>query len=504
MEEWKKETAQSYPCDLPEANGGARRSYPCDLPEDGESGKHPFAAKEGAQNAGEARQGKGRRGGNAAASVVVRSGKTQAHPDYSKDRYQWKAEREAAEKRHRDFGGTREDRPFHDRNRFQEKRFGGDHLFDREKRFDGERPFGREKRFDGGRPSRGERRFDGEKPYGREKRFNGEGSSRGERRFDGEHSYSREKRFDREERPRWDRGFGYDRSGAGRIDARAAQDMAKPRRLQVVENSQIGSFLALEDGKRVLLPFAEQIGRPAEGEMVQVYLYEDKGGRLTATMRSPILKVGELGILKVAEVSRIGLFLDNGVPKQLLVPFREQICTPKVGANVLVYVYTDKTGRQAATMRVYQHLDSHSPYGADAHVKGFVYEINPDMGVFVAVDERYFGLIPKAEMLRPFHYGEEIEARVLRVREDGKLDLSVREKSYLSIAQDAEAVLYELKRNGGKLGYADKADAAFIEETYAMSKNQFKRAIGHLYKEKKIQIDREQDSIQLCETDEEA
>lgn len=457
-----------------------KRAYPCDEPAM-QRGTGAASAEAGRELPGTEKRplGKGRRGGNAAASVVVRSGKAQAHPDYSKDRYQWQAERAEAEKRRFD-NGRRDDR---------ERRFGRENV-GKERRFGDGKPFEREGRFDR------ERRFDGENRFGRERHFDSENRFGRERKFD------HENRFDRGEGAR--RAHGRAAEGTGRIDTAAAREMTKPRSLQVVENSQIGSFLALNEEKRVLLPFAEQIGRPEVGETVQVYLYEDKGGRLTATMRRPILREGELGVLTVAEVSRIGLFLDNGVPKQLLVPFREQICTPKVGAKVLVYVYTDKTGRQAATMRVYKHLDNHSPYGADAHVKGFVYEINPDMGVFVAVDERYFGLIPKAEVLRPFQYGEEIEARVLRVREDGKLDLSVREKSYLSIAQDAEAVLYELKRNGGKLPYADKADAAFIEETYAMSKNQFKRAIGHLYKEKKIRIDREQDSMTLCtpETDE--
>jgi len=106
-------------------------------------------------------------------------------------------------------------------------------------------------------------------------------------------------------------------------------------------------------------------------------------------------------------------------------------------------------------------------------------------------------MIPIRETFRKYSYGEKIEARVSKVREDGKMDLLVRDKLYLSVDTDADAILYELKRNGGFLPYGDRADADFIEETYAMSKNQFKRALGHLFKNKKVEIDRENDTVRL-------
>ena len=231
--------------------------------------------------------------------------------------------------------------------------------------------------------------------------------------------------------------------------------------------------------------------------MVTVCFYEDKGGRLTATMRTPILKDGELGILEVAAVTSIGAFLDNGVPKQVLLPFKEQIHRPEVGDEVLVWLYKDKSGRQAATMRVYSHLDRHSPYKEDDRVTGFVYEINPDLGIFVAVDNRYYGLVPIRETFKNYEYGDEVEARVAKVREDGKLDLLIRDKLYKTVQEDADVILYELRRNNGFLPYGDRADAAFIEETYAMSKNQFKRALGHLYKNRIVELDRDKDTVRL-------
>ena len=259
--------------------------------------------------------------------------------------------------------------------------------------------------------------------------------------------------------------------------------------------SELGS--KVQNSGEVLLPFSEQIGRPKTGEMVTVHFYDDKGGRLACTMRTPYLKEGEVGILKVAQVTRIGAFLDNGVPKQVLLPFKEQIKTPSEGDEVLVWLYTDKSGRQAASMRVYGHLSKNSPYKEDDRVKGFVYEINPKLGIFVAVDNKYYGLVPLNETFKEYSYGDELEARVAKVREDGKLDLLVRDKLYKTVNEDADVILYELKRNNGFLPYGDRADAEFIEETYAMSKNQFKRALGHLYKNHIVDIDRKNDTVRL-------
>ncbi len=264
-------------------------------------------------------------------------------------------------------------------------------------------------------------------------------------------------------------------------------------------NSDFGKKVA--DSGEILLPFSEQIGRPKKGETVTVHFYDDKGGRLACTMRTPYLKEGEVGVLTVAEVTKIGAFLDNGVPKQVLLPFKEQVAAPKPGDEVLVYIYTDKSGRLAASMRVYSHLSKSSPYKTDDRVSGFIYEINPKLGLFVAVDNKYYGLVPANETFKEYSYGDEIEARVARVRDDGKLDLLVREKLYKTVNEDADVILYELRRNNGMLPYADKADAEFIEETYAMSKNQFKRALGHLYKNRMVDIDRKNDTVRLIKYD---
>lgn len=288
------------------------------------------------------------------------------------------------------------------------------------------------------------------------------------------------------------------RDGEKKIDW-SSEDVPQGKRLtlSVLENTEYGAFLKLSEDKKVLLPFAEQTKKPEVGKEVEVTLYEDKGGRLTATMRTPILKEGEVGILKVAAVTKIGAFLDNGMPKQVLVPFKEQLHTPEPGDEVLVYIYKDKSGREAATMRVYKHLLRMKDAEKDQRVEGFVYEVNKELGVFVAVDNQYYGMIPARENFSELKYGDRISARIAKVREDGKLDLLLRDKLYTSANQDADRILKELKENGGMLPYADRADADLIREKFSMSKNQFKRALGYLYKKRLVEIDREKDTVKL-------
>ena len=275
------------------------------------------------------------------------------------------------------------------------------------------------------------------------------------------------------------------------------EDMSEPITLRVISNTDIGTFLELDSERKVLLPFSEQTRKPEEGELISIRLFSDKGGRLTATMRSPLLCEGELGLLRVTDVTGIGAFLDNGMPKEVLLPFREQVCSPSRGEEVLVYIYRDKSGRMAATMRIYKYLSSASNYKEGDWVKGFVYEVNEKLGVFVAVDNRYFGLIPRSEVYKKYSYGDRVELRVTKLRPDGKLDLSPREKAYASIDQDADVVLSRIREAGGLLPYGDRAPAELIEKEYGMSKNQFKRALGNLYRRRLIEIDREKDTVRL-------
>ena len=162
---------------------------------------------------------------------------------------------------------------------------------------------------------------------------------------------------------------------------------------------------------------------------------------------------------------------------------------------MLAALYIDKSGRLCATMNVYEHLRTDSPYKKDDKVTGRIYEISKNFGAFVAVDNCFSGLIPKKELYGELHVLQQISARVTGVKEDGKLDLGIRQKAHLQMSEDADKVLSLLREKKGFLPLHDKSSPEQIRETIGMSKNEFKRAIGHLYKEHLITL--ESDGIRL-------
>ena len=256
--------------------------------------------------------------------------------------------------------------------------------------------------------------------------------------------------------------------------------LGKKRRLMIVKEVEFGVYLGNKDDK-VLLP-KKQVPKDVEvGDPVEVFLYKDSSDRLIATT----ITLDELAVLKVADTGRIGAFLDWGLEKDLLLPFKEQTAKVKKGDEVLVALYVDKSGRLCATMKVYEKLRTDSPYKKDDHVEGIIYD---NFGVFVAVDDCYSALIPKREAFGRLRVGDRVSARVLKVREDGKLDLSVREKAFLQMDADAAMIMKRMEEYGGKLPFNDKVDPEVIKQEFGLSKNAFKRAVGRLLKEGHIKI----------------
>lgn len=265
------------------------------------------------------------------------------------------------------------------------------------------------------------------------------------------------------------------------------EELGKKRTLMIVKKVDFGVYLGTSE-ERVLLP-KKQVPEGAEiGDPVEVFLYKDSDDRLIATTQSPKITMGEIRKLTVADTGKIGAFLDWGLPKDLLLPFKEQTARVEKGDSVLVALYVDKTGRLCATMKVYAKLDKDSPYQKDDEVQGTVYELSDNFGVFVAVDNRYSALIPKREDFGRLRVGDQVTARVTKVHEDGKLDLSVRKKAFLQMDEDAQMLLKKLKMSGGRLPFTDKSDAESIKIEFGLSKNAFKRAVGRLLKEQKIRI----------------
>ena len=261
--------------------------------------------------------------------------------------------------------------------------------------------------------------------------------------------------------------------------------------LKVEKTVPFGVYLIGDDPQegRVLLPRSQVPEGTSEGDRLEVFLYKDSEDRMIATRRKPKLMLHQVGYLTVLQVGRIGAFLDWGLDKDLLLPFHEQPRERvKEGQEVLVAVYLDKSERLCATMNVYPYLRKESPYTTGDQVTGIICETSRNFGAFVAVDSRYSALIPKRELVRDLRVGDVISARVTCVKPDGKLDLSIREKAPLQMDRDMERILNRMRANDGRLPFNDRVAPEIIREQMQMSKNEFKRAVGHLLKLGKIEI----------------
>ena len=243
-----------------------------------------------------------------------------------------------------------------------------------------------------------------------------------------------------------------------------------------------------KDGEGILLPRKQVPVECEKGDPIEVFVYKDSQDRPIATTNMPKVTLGELAVLEVLDVTKIGAFLDWGLEKDLLLPFSEQVVKVKKGEKYLVGLYVDKSERMCATMKVYDFLRTDGKYKKDDVVHGIVFGKNPEYGVFVAVDSLYNGMISKKEMVRELRIGEEVEARVTEVRDDGKLNLSLREKGHIQMDIDSVKIMQKLSDNEGFLPYHDKSSPDQIRQEFGMSKNEFKRAIGRLYKNRKITI----------------
>ena len=239
---------------------------------------------------------------------------------------------------------------------------------------------------------------------------------------------------------------------------------------------------------RVLLPRKQVPEGSRIGDKVTVFVYRDSKDRMIATVREPKLLMGQVAELEVVQVGQVGAFLDGGLEKDLMLPFKQHRGKVKQGDRVLVSLYIDKSSRLCATMNVYENLRTDSPYRKEDKVTGRVYDISDNFGAFVAVDNLYSALIPKKELYGNVELGKDVQARVVQVREDGKLTLSVREKAYLQMDKDAEKILSILDSYEGVLPFNDRVSPQIIKRETDMSKNEFKRAVGRLLKEGKIEI----------------
>ncbi|TCT15449.1 hypothetical protein EDC18_103154 [Natranaerovirga pectinivora] len=260
------------------------------------------------------------------------------------------------------------------------------------------------------------------------------------------------------------------------------------QKLIINRKSEIGVYLTDDkNSQEVLLPKKQVPSDIAEGDEIEVFIYKDSKDRIIATTNEPKIFLKEIKVLKVVEVTPIGAFLDWGLEKDLLLPFKEQTVKVKEGKEYPVALYIDKSDRLCATMDLYKYLESQSPYDKDDAIKGNIYDIKESFGAFVAIDLKYQGLIQKNELIN-LKVGDEVEGRVTEVREDGKLNISLREKAYLQMDDDADMIIKKLEANGGQLNLSDNSPPEEIKLQLNISKKAYKRAVGRLLKNEKIKI----------------
>ena len=251
-----------------------------------------------------------------------------------------------------------------------------------------------------------------------------------------------------------------------------------------------GAFLALDPPSptsEVVLLLGSELQKDAkEGDLLSVFIHRDSEGRPLATTRAPLVTLGEVAFLKVTQRTDVGSFVDWGLPKELLVPFAEETTEMRVGERYAVGLYVDSSGRLAGTMRVAEMLGPAS-YKLDEWVVGEAWRQVPEVGLFVIISHSSVGLLPKDE---PHHLvrGESAKFRVTHIHPDGKIELSLRGHAHEELEGDAARIFADLQK-AGSAPIADKASPEDIRVRFGLSRKAFKRAVGRLLKERRIQID---------------
>ena len=258
--------------------------------------------------------------------------------------------------------------------------------------------------------------------------------------------------------------------------------------LRVVRLAEMGAFLDAETGCNsddILLHKEQQTAPVAVGDEVRVFLYRDPKRRLTASMRLPKMKEGQIARLKVINVSKDGAFLDVGTERGIFLPYAGMRGRPQIGETVWAKLYTDKSGRLAVTMEVEDEMRRAAKSAAGVPVGSFVtgqiYNYT-DQGAFLFSTERYIVFIDRKEMIDRPRVGETATARVTFVREDGRLNASLREVKEKAMVTDGETILALLREHHGRMPYSDASSPDVIRARFQISKAAFKRAMGGLLK----------------------
>jgi len=268
--------------------------------------------------------------------------------------------------------------------------------------------------------------------------------------------------------------------------------------LEIVREREQGVYLSDDDGNEVLLPNKYVPDEFMIRDEVKVFLYLDHEERIVATTLEPYATVNSFGYLKCTTVSEMGAFMDWGLEKELFIPFREQASKMRVNSWYLVYVYIDeKTNRLVGSSKTNAFLDNSLVLLSSFDEVELMASHPSPFGWNMIVNQKHLGLVYEDEIFQKITPGDQLKGFVKKVRPDGKIDLTLQRHGYRAIEPNAQQILDELKSSGGFIDLNDKSDPNDIKDVFQLSKKSFKKAIGSLYKAKKIVI--EKDGIRLAE-----
>jgi predicted RNA-binding protein (virulence factor B family) len=275
-------------------------------------------------------------------------------------------------------------------------------------------------------------------------------------------------------------------------------DIGKFNNLTIVKELDFGIYLDGGDQGEILMPRRYVPENCKPGETINAFIYFDSEDRIIATTEEPYATVGEFAMLKVISVNAVGAFLDWGLSKDLLVPFREQKVSMEEGKSYIVYIYVDyESKRIAASAKLDKHLDLLPPdYSVGQEVDILITNIT-DIGYKAIINNLHWGILYKNEVFKTLNKGQKTKAYIKKVREDEKIDLSLLKTGYDKVIDIKDLILNKLKNQGGFIAITDKSPAEEIYTLFGVSKKTYKQAIGALYKLRKIEL--EQNGIKLIQ-----
>ena len=259
--------------------------------------------------------------------------------------------------------------------------------------------------------------------------------------------------------------------------------------LEIMRFTSPGAYLSDDDGNEVLLP-TKFIPQDCETrEEIEVFIYKDSEDRIIATTLEPYIHLNEFGFLKAKEVTRFGAFLDWGIEKDLLVPFREQIGKMIQNDSYLIYLYLDpKTERLVGTQKIHSYFEKENILLDEGEEVDLLIGNTTDSGINVIINNKYQGLLFNNEIFDDLLIGDRVKGYVKKIREDKKIDVSLQRIGLENLESGAEKIMMALESNDGFLPLSDKSSPSDIQFLLQMSKKNFKRSLGILYRKRFVEL----------------